>query len=175
MYVGISPPSGPGPSEDIEAPEERIKIQAVKHRRNEMARYLCSNNIQMVKHFWDNVWESSQAFGYLSTSVLILWIYKVQRFYLVQAYGYQFIITRVTEQDGYQYRIFLCFMDSGLARCDQTSSPHKLASSVAALSLVSRIFLYISRLDGKNRRTPTCVDTGTNYRVSIILEHPGRR
>ena len=51
MYVGISLPSGPGPSEDIEAPEERIEIQAVKHRRNEVAHYLCSNNIQMVRHF----------------------------------------------------------------------------------------------------------------------------
>jgi hypothetical protein len=51
MYVGISLPSGPGPSENIEAPEERINIKAVKHRRNEVARYLCSNNIQMVRHF----------------------------------------------------------------------------------------------------------------------------
>jgi hypothetical protein len=41
-----------------------------------------------------------------------------------------------------KYRIFLCFMDSGLARHDQTSSPPELASNGVVLSLVNRIFLY---------------------------------
>ena len=88
MYVGISPPSGPGPSEDIEAPEERIKIQAVKHRCNEVARYLCSNNVQMVRHFGTTSGRVLETpLLYSLTGTLPLWIYKVQRFYLAQAYG----------------------------------------------------------------------------------------
>jgi hypothetical protein len=51
MYVGIPLPSRPGPQKSIETLEECIEINAVKHRGDKEARYLCSDNIEVVRHY----------------------------------------------------------------------------------------------------------------------------
>ena len=51
MYAGMPLPPGFGPQKSIETLEECKEINAVKHRRNKEARYLCSDNIEMVRHF----------------------------------------------------------------------------------------------------------------------------
>ena len=51
MNIGVFFPPRPGPHKSIETLEERIEIKAVKHRSNKEAPYLCSDDIEMVRHF----------------------------------------------------------------------------------------------------------------------------
>jgi hypothetical protein len=72
MYVRISLPPGPGPQKSVETVEECREIKAVKHRRDKVARYLCSDNIEMVRHFgttYGNVVRDDDNVGFPSRSI----------------------------------------------------------------------------------------------------------